>query len=92
MDIEFDPLKSEINARERGLSFTLAAQFDFETALFKVDRRRDYGEIRIRALGRVGCRVYAMVFTEREHAIRIISLRKANRREVHLYEQEIKRS
>ncbi|MHA3904175.1 BrnT family toxin [Castellaniella sp. WN] len=91
MDIEFDPYKSRINERERGLPFALASQFEFETAVFKVDARCDYGEVRIRALGKIDGRVHVVVFTEREHAIRIISLRKANRREVYLYEQEISR-
>ncbi len=92
MDIEFDPHKSRINEQERGLSFMLAARFEFQTAVFKVDTRCDYGEVRIRVLGKIEGRVHVMVFTEREHAIRIISLRKANRREIHLYEQEIDRS
>lgn len=88
MEIEFDPHKSEANARDRDLPFDLAEQFDFETALFKIDDRYDYGETRIRALGRIGDRVHALVFKETENGIRVISLRKANRREVRIYEQE----
>jgi len=44
MKITFDPVKNERNIRERGLSFERAAEFDFETADFIIDDRKDYGE------------------------------------------------
>lgn len=87
MLIEFDPAKSERNARERGLPFGRATDFDFAGALYTVDTRRDYGETRRRALGCIDGRVHALVFVETAEGIRVISLRKANRREVRLYEQ-----
>lgn len=40
-EIEFDPAKSARNQRERGLSFERVAEFDFETALIRIDDRRD---------------------------------------------------
>lgn len=85
MDITFDPLKNERNIAERGLSFERVAEFDFETALFSVDDRHDYGEIRYRALGFLDDRIYALVFVETETGIRVISFRKANSREVRHY-------
>ncbi len=88
MDIEFDPQKSETNAEERGLPFSMAEEFDFSTAHYQIDDRRDYGEVRIRALGLIGDRVHSLVFTETATGIRVISLRKANQREVKRYEQE----
>lgn len=51
MHIEFDTDKSDTNIRDRGLSFERAESFDFETAVFMQDTRRDCGEIRFRALG-----------------------------------------
>lgn len=86
--ITFDPKKSKANALERELAFSLAAKFDFETAWYLVDDRRDYGETRIRALGLIENRVHVMVFTETATGIRVISLRKANPREVRRYEEE----
>lgn len=86
MDIEFDPVKNEKNLRERGLSFDQAIQFDFSTAKIVEDRRKDYGERRYLALGKLGRRVHMLVFSETATGIRIISFRKANRREVKLYE------
>ena len=46
------------------------------------DQRWDYGEDRYRLLGAVEDRVFVVIYT-----IRIISARKANRREVREYEQ-----
>lgn len=88
MEVSFDPAKNERNIRERGLSFALAGQLDFETALFQPDTRRDYGEHRVRVLGRLKGRVHALVFVETPGGIRVISFRKANAREVRIYEQE----
>jgi uncharacterized protein len=51
VEVTFDPTKNERNIRERGLSFERAAEFDFATAVAEIDRRRDYGETRIIALG-----------------------------------------
>ena len=85
MRIEFDPIKNERNIRERGLSFELVRQFDFETAMIRLDIRHDYGEPRFIALGMIGTRVYNLVFTIRVDSGRIISFRKANRREAYRY-------
>ena len=87
--IEFDPVKSERNRVERGLSFERASAFDFSTAIYKADNRRDYGETRIRALGFLDERLHALVFVAVVGGIRIISFRKANKREVREYEKTI---
>ena len=50
------------------------------------DRRRDYGEDRYQLTGMIDGRAYVVVYTVRRSAIRIISARKANRREVSEYE------
>jgi uncharacterized DUF497 family protein len=88
MKIEFDPDKSERNARERDLPFNLVADFDFETSQIEEDDRRSYGEVRYRAIGRIGDVVAAVVFTIREDALRVISLRLAGRKERMKYEQD----
>lgn len=87
MKIDFDLAKNDNNIRERGLSFERVAEFDFETAAVVVDDRRDYGEVRLRALGLLGGRLHALVFVETATGIRVISFRKANKREVRQYEQ-----
>ena len=87
MRIEFDTAKNERNIRERGLSFEQAAEFDFETARIETDDRHDYGEPRMTAIGKLKGSLHVLVFTMRGEALRVISLRKANEREVRRYEQ-----
>ena len=87
MEIEFDPDKNERNKAVRGFGFDRVADFDFDTALIQIDDRRDYGELRYTALGLIEGRIYALVFKETDPGIRVISFRKANRREVRKYAQ-----
>ncbi|MBK9161264.1 MAG: BrnT family toxin [Nitrosomonadales bacterium] len=88
MEITFDPAKNTRNIELRGLPFERARDFEFETALFSPDRRRDYGEARIRALGWLDGRLHALVFVETHEGIRVVSFRKANKREVNIYETQ----
>lgn len=88
MRIEFDPDKSTRNARERGLPFDLASEFDFSTALVTEDRRGDYPERRFVALGYIGRRLHVLCFTPIAGGIRVISFRKANSREAKAYAEE----
>jgi uncharacterized DUF497 family protein len=85
VNIEYDREKSQRNSRDRGLSFEAAAEFDFEKSLVYVDDRRDYGEVRYVALGPLNERLHVLCFTEMPEGIRVISLRKANQREVARY-------
>jgi uncharacterized DUF497 family protein len=85
MRIDFDPAKSERNRKERGLPFERAADFGFADALLAVDERKDYGELRYVALGLLDDRLHVLCFTETQEGIRVISLRKANAREVARY-------
>lgn len=86
MRIIFDPLKNQRNIAERGLSFELAAELEWGTALTSEDTRRDYGEKRLRVLALLHGRLHAVVVVPGEGELRVISLRKANRREEILYE------
>jgi uncharacterized protein len=88
MKIEFDPVKSEANVRLRGLPFDLVEQFDFDSAWTAVDSRKDYGEVRYRAVGALNDEIVTVVFTMREKVVRVISLRFANRKERKHYEYE----
>jgi len=88
MKLIFDQAKNEVNIRQRGISFKAAASFEFNTALIWKDTRTGYGEARYCAIGHIGDRLHVLVFTPRDDAMRVISLRKANKREVKRYEQE----
>ena len=59
----------------------------WDSALIEMDTRKDYGENRYRVLGLIDGRLHAMVFTPRADKVHVISLRKANAREVRTYEQ-----
>jgi uncharacterized DUF497 family protein len=50
-----------------------------------VDDRRDYRELREIWFGIIDERLYCVVFTQRGDSMRIVSLRKANKREVQDY-------
>ena len=85
MKIEFDPGKDTINTAKHGVSLSDARNFEWDTAIVWLDTRRDYKEPRKSALGYIGMRLFFMAFVEREDVLRIISLRKANSREVNRY-------
>ena len=79
--------KEDRNLAERGLSLDLAEHLDWATALIWEDTRKDYGERRYSVLGFIDDRLHSVVFTPREGKPRVISLRKANKREVKRYEK-----
>jgi uncharacterized DUF497 family protein len=87
LEITFDPAKNERNIRERRLSFERVKDFDFNTAFLRIDARHDYGETRQIALGYLDDRMHVLCFTETSTGIRVISLRRANAREVRRYEK-----
>lgn len=68
-----DPAKNDRNIAERGLSFELAHDFDWNSALVIEDARQDYSETRYQALGTIDGRLYMLVFTVRGEAIRVIT-------------------
>jgi uncharacterized protein len=82
----WDEEKRATNLRNHGVDFATAKDFDWETALEFEDTRRDYGERRLVAYGKIASRLYVMVWTPRDETVRIISLRKANAREIDRYE------
>jgi uncharacterized DUF497 family protein len=88
---EWDDAKRAANLRQHKVDFATAWDFDWDTALVAVDDRENYGELREVALGFIGVRLHAMVFTRRTDNIRIISLRKAHRTEVRRYVETTKR-
>lgn len=83
MRIEFDPAKNTTNQAKHGVA--LAGELNWEAALVWVDKRFDYGEVRMIALAPQTNILYYVAFVERGDARRIISLRRANRREVKHY-------
>jgi uncharacterized DUF497 family protein len=85
MQIEFDPVKDAGNRAKHGVSLTLAAELDWDAALVWVDDRFAYAGFRMIALAPTTGILYYVAFVDRASVRRIISLRRANRREVKHY-------
>jgi uncharacterized DUF497 family protein len=85
VEVEFDSAKNAKNIRERGLPFTLAEEFDWTTAMIAPSNRPS--EARFFAVGYIGSRLHALVFTKSGTTLRIISLRRAHKTEVKRYEE-----
>lgn len=88
MFITYDPDKNQRNIKDRDLSFDQAAELDWDNAWIYKDERNDYGGERYAAYSMLGKRLHFVCFSETEEGIRVISFRKANYREVKLYEQK----
>ena len=88
MEFEWDDAKSEACFVQRGFDFAYAirAFLDANRTISR-DHRQDYGEDRYRLLGVIEGRVFVVIFTLRHSTIRIISARKANKREVEAYDK-----
>ena len=89
MQIEFDPVKDASNQAKHGVSLALAAELEWDAALVWVDTRYEYGELRMIALAPEINILYYVAFVDREEVRRIISLRRANRREVKHYVESL---
>lgn len=85
MQITFDPAKDAIDQVKHGVSLAAAANIDWTSAVTWADIRMDDSEERMRGLGLIGNRVYAVVYVIRDQSRRVISLRKANHKEVLSY-------
>ncbi len=82
---EWDQAKSDKNLVERGFDFEYARRIFGGDIIELDDTRRDYGERRVIAIGKVDEEVYVIVYTPREQVRRIISARPASRRERDAY-------
>jgi uncharacterized DUF497 family protein len=83
--LSFDPAKDDVNRAKHGVSLAGAEMLEWEAAVVFPDERTDYGEERVAAIGYIGQRLYVVIFTDRGEERRIISLRKANAREIKRY-------
>lgn len=81
MKLSWDEAKRQITIEERGLDFASAAEVFSGDTYTKEDLRFDYGEQRFISFGRINNRLTVVVWTPRNAAKHIISMRKANERE-----------
>ena len=82
MQIEFDGVKRKQAMLERGLDFARAVDVFASKHLTRVDARMDYAEARFVTAGWLDARLVIVVWTPRGEVRRIISMRKANDREI----------
>lgn len=85
MKISFDPGKDEKTRSERGFSLALGKEVIRNQVFTCLDERQNYGEDRFVSFGYVEKRLYVCVFTMRDTTFHIISVRKANDRELARY-------
>lgn len=88
MKFEWDDNKNETNIRRHGIDFHDATLIFEHSMLIKPDTRKDYGERRLVGLGMLFEVVIVIVFTKRGNAIRVISIRRANRNERKIYQEK----
>jgi uncharacterized DUF497 family protein len=85
MAITFDPAKDAANIAKHGVSLSLTGEMELSAAVIVIDDRKAYGEARYLAFGLIAGRAHCLVFTVRGVDVRVISLRRANRKEVTRY-------
>lgn len=79
---ELDETKRRSNILKHGVDPIEAAEIFSEFFISRIDRQTDYGEVRFVALGYVGVIAYVVVYTQRGDKIRLISARKAGRKDI----------
>lgn len=87
MNFEWDEAKSDACFAQRGFDFAYAARAFFDpNRLIQADTRHSYGEARYVVWGKIEQRLFVVVYTPRQGCVRIISARKASKREIKHYE------
>ena len=82
MRLDFDPGKRDKTLIERGLDFARAEEVFSGAIVTLQDKRFDYSEPRFITVGLLEGRAVVLVWTPRDDVRRIISMRKANEREI----------
>lgn len=82
---EFDPSKSRANLEKHGIDFETAQELWQDPDVVEIDAKTT-DEPRTLVIGAIGKKVWSAVITYRNGSIRIISVRRARKSEVALYE------
>jgi uncharacterized protein len=85
MIFDYDAKKDAINRAKHGMPLEFAAELFDGDVTIAVDSRKDYREVRYIAYGMIAGRLCVCVFTDRGEERRLISLRRANKRERNAY-------
>ena len=87
MKITFDPAKRQAALGERGLNFSDASIVFAGPTITVQDTRRDHGETRFQTVGFLAERMVMIVWTPRDEARHVMSMRKCNDREKAIYQK-----
>lgn len=85
MNYEWDSKKAALTLEDRGISFDSVEGFEWDACIEAEDIRADYGEVRVMAIGYIGKRLHVLTYTMRSKVCRVISLRKASKKEIARY-------
>jgi uncharacterized protein len=85
MKLSYSQTKNITNLQKHGIALEAAQLLDWDLLIVAEDERHDYGEMRLIGFAPIAKRLYCIVYTERNENIHVISLRKANTREVKRY-------
>jgi uncharacterized DUF497 family protein len=86
MDFEFDPNKSESNKKKHGIDFEEAQELWLDPHLLEIEANVA-DEPRFLLIGKIGSKYWSAIATYRGDKIGIISVRRARKEEVDLYEE-----
>lgn len=86
-EFEWDEQKSQFNFMKHGITFEFARLLFFEDYLCQFDDRFNYGEDRWQAMGYVYGIVLFVTYTIVNEKIRLISARKASKKERKIWEE-----
>lgn len=93
MQFEWDENKNQLNQQKHGISFEEAKEIFYDTVFTSVSEKIDYGEIREISIGRIQrVLIVAVVHTDRNGTVRIISARKATPKERRKYNEYLSES
>jgi uncharacterized DUF497 family protein len=87
MEFEFDPEKSRSNRKKHGIDFVEAQELWEDPDLIEIPART-IDEPRFLVVGRISDDHWSGIVTCREDRVRIISVRRARKEEIALYEGE----
>ena len=83
-----DPNKSRANYFKHGIVLEFAQYLDWANEMVWQDVRQNYNEVRMSGLVPLEGKIYAVVHVLRAESTRMISLRKANNREMKQYDKK----
>ncbi|MES2663704.1 MAG: BrnT family toxin [Pseudomonadota bacterium] len=93
MEFEWDDNKNQYNFEKHGITFEEACEIFHHPTFSVIDDRQDYGEVREKSIGMIGTEVViAIIHTDRNGKVRLISARRANTEERKMYHGYIKKT